>query len=116
MTSGRTTRGNAMNDQRLARPYNVGKVNAAMTSAIAARSHDCRFGAASKMAAFCSTVRSRRARFMMVTPTAAHRRKRMGANVIALSVARMRSNEKEISHGRVSLQIHWTCFAKGPLA
>jgi len=28
----------------------------------------------------------------------------------------IRSNEKEISHGRVLWQIHWNCFAMGPLA
>jgi hypothetical protein len=28
----------------------------------------------------------------------------------------MRSNEKEISHGRVSWQTLRSCFAKGPLA
>ena len=27
-----------------------------------------------------------------------------------------RSNEKEISHGRVSWQTPWSCIAKGPLA
>ena len=35
---------------------------------------------------------------------------------VITTAARIRPNEKEISHGRVSWQIRWTYFAMGPLA